>query len=145
MLMKTLVAARGCVVAWTLFCMVCWPPYVHAHSNIGQAKYDMFTLEKALLAYKVRYGVWPDSLQALAERHPDGGAALIKESMLLDPWNRPYQFDVTQVHPETGAFLVWSDGPEPGQPGSRITNWPMPDHTTFWDVVGNPAVWLPVV
>jgi hypothetical protein len=82
----------------------------------------------------------------LAEIHPQSGhAALIKESMLLDPWGRPYHFDPSQVHPETGAILVWSDGPELGQPNSWITNWPKADKTTFRDVIKRPAVWLPII
>jgi hypothetical protein len=134
------------VVAGTLLCVVCSPSRLHGDSNIKKAKTDTLTLEKALLTFKANHGAWPDDLQTLAEIDPRSGhGALIRESMLLDPWGRPYHFDPSQVHPETGAILVWSDGPEPGEPDSRITNWPKADSTTLRDVIRKPAVWLPVI
>jgi hypothetical protein len=130
------------VVAGTLLCVVGCPPRLHGDSNIKKAKTDLLTLEKAILTYKAMYGAWPDSLQSMAKPDSSGRVGLIKDNLLVDPWGRPYQFDVTQVHPETGAILIWSDGANPGEPGSAITNWPTTTDFSFWNVLRSANFWI---
>jgi hypothetical protein len=91
--------------------------------RIARAKLDVNGLQTAVTAYDVRHTVYPGTLKELAERQPDGGAALIEEAALKDPWGRQYQFDPNQRHPKTDRPLIWSEGPNPGQAGSKITNW----------------------
>jgi hypothetical protein len=48
---------------------------------------------------------------------------------LVDPWGRKFQYDSTKLHPNTDRPLIWSEGPNPGQPGSKISNWEVNDKT----------------
>jgi hypothetical protein len=132
------------IIAGAWLCIVCCPCASRADSNVGKAKTDVLTLEKAVLAWQTRHDVFPVSLKVLAECQPDGGAAYIKENMLVDPWGRPYQYDTTRLHPETGVPLIWSDGAEPGNPRSKIANW-RAEHLpplSFWEEISDPGTWL---
>jgi hypothetical protein len=138
-----LIVFRVCVVAGVFVFVVFRPPQVWGYSHVGKAKNDVMHLELAVSAYKTKHSVWPDRLQILAERQPDGGGPFIEESLLLDPWGRPYHFDPRQLHPEAQVPLIWSDGQDPTNPDGRITNWPKP--TSVWDVVLIVAPWASLV
>ena len=88
-----------------------------------RARMGLQTLDKAAETYKTRTGTWPDSLASLTEQQPDGSQAYLKASDLVDPWGRPYQYDPGNRHSETEHPLLWSEGPKPGEPGSKIANW----------------------
>jgi hypothetical protein len=92
-------------------------------NKLQRAKLDVKSLQTALTAYLTINGAYPESLADLSRRQPKGGAALLKAEGLTDPWNRPYQYDPNQRNRKTDVPRVWSQGPEPGQPGSEIANW----------------------
>jgi hypothetical protein len=92
----------------------------------GRVRMDVMTLDRAANAYKIKYGNWPAKLEIMAERQADGSPACIVEHHLVDPWGQPYHYDRDQLHPETGKPLIWSDGREPGESGSKISNWDEP-------------------
>jgi general secretion pathway protein G len=98
-------------------------PTFLADANVKKAKTDVLTLEKAATTYYTNSGgVYPQNLQILAEVDPQTGrAALIKETMLVDPWGQPYQIDVGTLHPKTRIPLIYSPGP-PGH-NQPIRNW----------------------
>jgi Type II secretion system (T2SS), protein G len=91
--------------------------------RIERATLQIKSLETVVTAYFVRHGAYADSLKALTQRQPDGGPAMLVETGLLDPWERPYLYDPKQRNPKTDRPLIWSQGPNPGQPGSIIANW----------------------
>jgi hypothetical protein len=144
--MKTMnvVAAKLFVVAAILLGTICCPPYLYGYRRDERALMDTRSIAQALQTYEVNNGHFPQSLQELTKRQPNGNAALLKPSALLDPWNQPYHFDPGQLHPETGAPLVWSDG-EPGDADGMITNWQEGLKLSFWQTINHPAIWLALV
>jgi hypothetical protein len=146
--MKTLhvAAVRMGVVAGILLGLVCYPAYLYGDRRDVRALMDTRSIGQALQTYKVNNGHFPQSLHVLTERQPDGNAALLKPSALRDPWGQPYHFDPGQLHPETGAPLVWSDG-EPGDPDGKITNWQeeLKLKQSFWQKPGIQALWMVLV
>jgi hypothetical protein len=94
---------------------------VLGEQKVTRAKLDVQTLEKAVLTYQVNNGQYPQNLKALAEKQPGGGAALIKEPLLVDPWGQPYLFEPNTRHPKTDVPLIYSKGP-PGK-NMVIRNW----------------------
>jgi hypothetical protein len=86
-----------------------------------RAAKDVKKLEMAVGAWKRLYGgVLPESLQQLVQPRDDGPAILEKRA-LIDPWDQPYHYDPSQLHPVTGVPRIWSDGP-PDQK-EPISNW----------------------
>jgi general secretion pathway protein G len=114
--MKLILVLAGVLLALSCGCGESSP-------YMTQARMGLQTLDKAVEAYKSRTGTWPDSLESLSQQQPDGSQAYIKASDLVDPWGRPYQYDAGTRHPETEHPLLWSEGPKPGEPGSKIANW----------------------
>jgi general secretion pathway protein G len=77
-------------------------------------------IETAVNQYKMNNGNFPESLQILAEPS-EGKAAYLEEKSLFDPWNRPYQYDPSQLS-KTGVPLITSQGANPGA-SAPIRNW----------------------
>ncbi len=94
--------------------------------QVTRARLAMKNLEKAVMAYKSTYG-YPDKLETLTDDKANAAGALLPASALIDPWGRPFQYDPSQLHPETELPLIWSEGPNPGQPGSKIESWSVKD------------------
>src|SRR5262249_21314027 len=94
---------------------------VLAGSREDRAKLDVKSLESAVTTYYTRKGYYPETLQQLAQRQEDGGAALLTEKALIDPWNQPYVYEPNTKHPTTDRPLIYSNGP-PGM-NKRISNW----------------------
>lgn len=91
-------------------------------ARINRAKLDVKTLSTAVMAYQVKFGDFPTSLNELAEIQRDQGLAYIEKSALTDPWNHLYDYNPGMLHPKTGTPRISSQGP-PGQT-VLITNWP---------------------
>jgi hypothetical protein len=90
---------------------------------VARAKVDVQTLDKAVQTYIVKNGKSPATLQELTQRTPDGGAALLKETALIDPWGNPYQYDPNQLNPYNATPKIWTNG-DPAQGGKTpISNW----------------------
>jgi hypothetical protein len=79
-------------------------------------------LETAVKAFKISQGDYPPSLDILAEPL-DGKEAAVDESALYDPWKQKYEYEYGNRHHRTGVPLIFSHGPNQGDPSSRISNW----------------------
>lgn len=86
------------------------------------ARAGVKTIETAVKAHKVTHGDYPESLDILIQPL-DGKPAALEESALIDPWQRPYVYDVSQRNPRTGVPLIYSGGAEPGNAEGFIKNW----------------------
>jgi Type II secretion system (T2SS), protein G len=88
--------------------------------SVTRARLMISHIDKAVDAYKARHGGHaPDELKILTENQNSGLTA----NDLVDPWGRPYHYDPGECHPDTQQPRVWSEGPNPGEPGSIIANW----------------------
>lgn len=64
--------------------------------NKTKAKADIKNLTQAATAFKLNHPDigWPQDLQSLLQRDDQGhGPYLTSAESLMDPWNRPYQYD----------------------------------------------------
>jgi len=90
---------------------------------VTRARLRLENLDNAMKAYQADNGDWPADLKELTQQIPAGGEPYLSADSLVDPWGRPYQYDRNNVHLETQLPLIWSEGPNPGSPGSKIANW----------------------
>ncbi len=92
-------------------------------SKVNAAKIGVRTIAETAETYKVTYGEFPTSLAELVQP-PNGGLPYLKQSDLLDPWNREYQYAPQGQHNAVyGKPDVWSLGPRPNDPNGIIGNW----------------------
>ena len=91
-----------------------------------RARLALKNLEKAVVTFKNSHGL-PDNLEVLTDDKENAAGALLPASALVDPWGHPFHYDPGQLHPETGMPLIWSDGPNPGEPGSKMESWSVKD------------------
>jgi general secretion pathway protein G len=87
------------------------------------ARIDVDALSNQLQVYKLNNGKYPKSIKALAEKQPNGGAPLIPQEKLDDPWGRPYEYDPKGTKSQGRSADVWSKGPDPKDPMGVIGNW----------------------
>ncbi len=83
------------------------------------ARVNVRNISRAVDAYFVANGQHPKALADLTR----GDKPFLEAKALLDPWGRPYRYDPDTLNPKTGSPLVYSEGPQPGVPGSAIRNW----------------------
>lgn len=73
---------------------------------------DIVNIEKAVVAYRMEYGSYPESLDALVT--PPATAAGEEEPLLprlpMDPWNNPYVYGVENRKP-----IIMTFGPDKEQ------------------------------
>lgn len=86
------------------------------------AKTAIKNIETACEAYKLSTGEYPQSLDLLTQPLNNKPAAL-EDAALIDPWQRPYQYDPASRNPKTGRPRIFSQGAEPGNPQGQISNW----------------------
>lgn len=86
------------------------------------ARTQVHEISKALDLYKLQHGTYPTSAEGLDVLiNPTRGQPMMQK-LPLDPWNRPYNYEVPGTH-NPKAFDVWSDGPD-GEGGEEaIGNW----------------------
>ncbi len=87
------------------------------------ARVQAITLADQASMYRIKYGDYPATLADLAQPGQDGSTPYIEVSALIDPWQRPYQYDPQGTRNSGLKPDVWSDGPEPGNPLSIVGNW----------------------
>jgi general secretion pathway protein G len=97
-------------------------------SHLENAKKDLaktgaMALDQQVNAYRVRHGDYPPDLLTLTQPGSDGTPAALESKVLLDPWSRPYVYEPANLHPLTRKPHIYSEGPSPGTPGSRVSNW----------------------
>jgi general secretion pathway protein G len=89
-----------------------------------RAKVDVKTLTQQCLTYQLKYGDMPATLEVLCQPQPDGSIPFLEPSALLDPWNRPYEYQPQGQHNAMyGKPDIWSLGPNPGDAAGIIGNW----------------------
>jgi general secretion pathway protein G len=77
-------------------------------SNVAAAQAQIKQFENALVAYKIKFKRFPNSLDELAR--PPSGEPLM-QSIPADPWGNPYQYSV-----EGNKYRIVSFGAD-GRPG----------------------------
>ena len=94
---------------------------IKLESDKKAARTQIGLLEEATKLYILHVGTPPSSLDSLVTLPPDlanpnkwEGPYLDKTTLHSDPWNQPYQYEVTD--PTNGKFRIWSSGP----PGSNV-------------------------
>jgi len=94
---------------------------VQVNAMKSAARTQIGLLEDATKLYILDVGSPPSSLDALISAPPDlanpakwQGPYLEKQNLPFDPWNSPYQYEVTD--PTNGKFRIWSAGP----PGANL-------------------------
>jgi Type II secretion system (T2SS), protein G len=122
------VATRVCYVALGILACVAGLAVLSVFDSqtgdprMNRAIMDLKSLEYVVLSYKSRHDVFPDTLDELTVRDPvDNTPALLTEKRLIDSWGNRYLYDPSQLHPQSGAPLIWSNGPP--DKNKPIKNW----------------------
>jgi hypothetical protein len=91
--------------------------------KLAKALVDVKILEQAVAAYRVSHdGRVPSYLWQLTQEQVNGVPPLVAKQRLVDPWGKPYVYDVSKRSPPPGTLpLIMSKGP-PGQ-NLSIRNW----------------------
>src|SRR5438552_13325601 len=86
---------------------------VQVNAMKSAARTQVGLLEDATKLYILDVGSPPSSLDSLITLPPDlsnpnkwQGPYLEKQTLPVDPWNNPYQYEVTD--PTNGKFRIWS-------------------------------------
>jgi len=79
--------------------------------NIAAAKAQMKQFDTALVAYKIKFKKFPETLEGLINP-PEGESILSSRSIPLDPWGNPYQYQVESSR----KYVIISLGAD-GAPG----------------------------
>ena len=87
----------------------------NAMKNIATGQ--IATLKSAVNMYTLHIGTPPNDLdslvilpQDLANPNKWAGPYLEEDAVPFDPWNQPYQYEITD--PQNGKFRIWSNGPD---------------------------------
>ncbi len=88
--------------------------------QITVARERLRALTQASQAYFIEHGVWPATLEALAEAK-EGKRPFIERSALMDPWGRPYLSSLPEIGTRNNDMLpdIWCVAPD----GIEIGNW----------------------
>jgi general secretion pathway protein G len=79
-------------------------------------------IETAVEGYRALNGNYPETLDELAMPQGDKPAPLAAQH-LVDPWNRKYIYDPSQLHPATHKPKIYSQGANPNNPNGYVSNW----------------------
>ena len=90
-------------------------------ASIDRAKRDLNTLTAACVAYKLRYGNYPEKLDQLV-KPPNGNPPFLKPADILkDPWEKCYEYDAAGKHHKNNLKPdIWTKLPS----GEVLGNWP---------------------
>src|SRR4051794_18629992 len=77
-------------------------------SKVSSAKVQSQNIAKAINTYFIDNYRWPDNLQVLLEKTPEGkGPYLTTRDAIMDPWGNVFQYDQSgQKNLESGATVV---------------------------------------
>jgi general secretion pathway protein G len=89
-------------------------------AKVGMAKTGAQAIASALEQYYANNEEFPASLEALTMQQPKGGAPFFGPDKLLDPWNRPYQYDPNGPNNQGLRPDVWTTHPRTQQ---MLGNW----------------------
>jgi hypothetical protein len=93
--------------------------------RIEEARELVAQLTAAVQTYKAANDDFPTSLDALAKKRGKDDA-LVDDKALIDPWGRPYQYDVKGPRNQGKQPDIWSQGPAPADPACVLGNWNVP-------------------
>src|SRR5262245_14658115 len=82
-----------------------------------RAKSDVMMLSTAVKAYRLKYNEYPTNLDDLV--HPPDEKAFVESDTILDPWQRPYQYDPAGPRNNGEQPDIWTVGRD----GKLIGNW----------------------
>lgn len=83
--------------------------------NVAAAKAQIKQFDVALVAYKLKFGELPESMDALL-RPPSGGPIINAKQVPLDPWGNPYRY--SQLGPDAYTVIsLGADGEVGGEDG----------------------------
>jgi hypothetical protein len=91
-----------------------------ADAKSDAARAQVKVLEKALQTYFVKNNEYPTSLDVLTTVQPDGGKPYVETKALIDPWDKPYQYDLSGKRNNGKKPDVWAVAPDK----TLIGNWP---------------------
>jgi hypothetical protein len=91
-----------------------------SNEDIGRAKYDVKSIEKAIMVYKGKHLTYHADLETLTISD-ENEATLLNERFLYDPWKQHYIYNPGVRHPKTNIPRVYSNGP-PDAP-RMVSNW----------------------
>jgi general secretion pathway protein G len=80
------------------------------------ARLGIAKIEQAAISYKTKHGEFPQSLQELTK--VEGSGAYLEDKDLLDPWNQPYIYNPSELHPQSRRPHISAQGPD-----GLISNW----------------------
>jgi general secretion pathway protein G len=80
------------------------------------------TIETAVTDFYNREHRYPATLEDLTTRI-GGLPAYLETEQIKDEWGNFIVLDASQRHPQTDRPLIYSGGPNPGDPSSQIRNW----------------------
>jgi general secretion pathway protein G len=63
----------------------------YEEAKISRAKMDVRGLAGQLEQFKLKYGDYPPTIEALAQPQA-GDAPMVRPDAIIDPWGKPYQF-----------------------------------------------------
>jgi len=86
-------------------------------ARVVSAKGGLTTLTRAVRAFHLRSGVYPDSLEALA--YPADGAPFVEPDNLRTPWGEMYDYDPGGLRNRGKEPDIWFVTPK----GELIGNW----------------------
>jgi hypothetical protein len=88
-------------------------------AKVGMAKTGAKAIASALEQYYANNIELPPSLEALTQKQPNGLPAFFTPDKLLDPWNKPYQYDPQGPKNQGLRPDVWTTTPG----GVEVGNW----------------------
>jgi len=86
-------------------------------ANEKAARLKIANIESAVTSYKLDHGSFPTSLQELTVAE-GGKHALLEADTILDPWQKPFQYDPGQLS-QSGKPKIWTTT----EGGTPISNW----------------------
>jgi general secretion pathway protein G len=99
-------------------------------SEIGLARAQIDSLEKALDQYRLDTGHYPSTdqglaaLQAQPANEPKWGGPYMRKTIPPDPWGQPYHYQSPGSHGEFDLFSYGKDGQSGGTgDAADIVNW----------------------
>jgi hypothetical protein len=92
-------------------------------AKVNAAKVQVLNLDRAVKTHFVFHGTFPEKLEDLAGKQPNGGKPFLKAEALTDPWGKKYQYD--PAGPKNGGKIpdVWTVTPDK----QTIGNWMLAD------------------
>src|SRR6266498_2332886 len=77
-------------------------------------------LTKACQAYRIKHNKYPDALNVLLTKDEFGTVYLDDQNALLDPWQRPYQYNAAGPNNQNMKPDIWTEAPDGT---GQIGNW----------------------